>query len=159
MEQKLYYCEPWPHRKVEVGKEKFEICISPKINGNNEGTTIQYHGLILKDSQVARIGLLDKNISQEQAEFKLASLEEKLRETIRLKVIWNNNMYDNGAVKIWYYEEGDEITTCKLDKRKYPPLRFAITVININPLNDSDSIKIRDGLEHVVIDWIDSIVQ
>jgi hypothetical protein len=66
MDRKLYYCESWQHKKVRVYNREFEICVSPKIEGNVNGTSIQFHGIILKGYKVATIERLNRNISIKQ---------------------------------------------------------------------------------------------
>ncbi len=160
MDRKLYCCEIWPHKKVFIEENEYEICISPKIDGNAEGTSIQYHGAIIRDNMIMRLGFINKMLSLKQADHLIISFEEKIRNILRSKVTWIANATDNGTVKIWYYEENDKmVNTYEGDKRRYPPLRFAITVININPLDEEQSNLLREELENMVIEWIGKVLQ
>lgn len=160
MDKKLYYCEIWPRKKVLIEESEYKICISPKIDGNTEGTSIQYHGVIIKDNMVIRLGLINKMLSLKQADHLITSFEEKIRNILRSKVTWIPNTIDNGTVKIWYYEEDSKmINTYEGDKREYPPLRFAITLVNINPIDEEQSNLVREELENMLIEWIKIVLQ
>jgi len=158
MDKKSFYCKLWKHRKFAVNRERYQICISPMINGNDEGTMIQFHGLVLKKRRIMYLGLLKLGITKECASKFLTELEEKIRFIIRKNVSWNKESFEQGNVKIWYFNEKDEDEVIIDDKRIWPPLRFAITLINIIPLKKSKSEEIRELLEQTLIGWVKTVI-
>ncbi len=88
----------------------------------------------------------------------ITDFEEKLRTVILSNLTWEAETMDKGVVKIWYYTESDQIYDIyDNDKRKFPSLRFAITVININPIDDKKSNKIKECLGNTIITWIKKV--
>jgi hypothetical protein len=157
MERRLYYCEPWPHKRVLANNQDIDICVSPKINGNQAGTTIQYHGIVQQDYKVCYIGTLSKHLTIQEIHNFLEEFEYSVRIYLLSKIRWMDNVYDSEVVKIWYYdeEESEKITE---DKKLWPPLRFAITVANIKPIDENTDKIIQSELEQRVIEWVKSII-
>jgi hypothetical protein len=156
MDNRLYYCEPWPHKKILVNNQNIDICVSSRISGNQTGTTIQYHGIIHQDYKVYYIGTLNKHLTIQEAHNVLEAFEVSLRTCLKSKIQWMENVYDSEVVKIWYYDEKDTEKVAE-DKRLWPPLRFAITVTNIRPIEDNTDKIIQSELEQRVIEWVKSI--
>lgn len=157
MERKLYYCEPWPHKRILVNNQNIDICISPKISGNQTGTTIQYHGIVHQENKVYYIGTLNKHLTFQQALNVLEDFEESLRTCLKSKVRWMDDVYDSEVVKIWYYDQKETEIVTK-DNRLWPPLRFAITIANIKQIDDNTDKMIQSELEQRVIEWVKSII-
>ena len=96
-------------------------------------------------------------ITKEYANKFLIELEEKMRSIVRENVIWNEKSFDQGTVKIWYFNEKDEDEVIENDRRIWPPLRFAITLINIIPLEQNKSKEMRELLEQTLIEWVKEV--
>lgn len=156
LERKLYYCELWPHKRILVNNQNIDICISPKISGNQTGTTIQYHGIVHQENKVYYIGTLNKHLTFQQALNVLEDFEESLRTCLKSRVRWMDDVYDSEVVKIWYYDKkkAEKVTN---DNRVWPPLRFVITVANIKQIDDNTDKKIQTELEQRVIEWLKTI--
>lgn len=156
MEHRLYYCEPWPHKRIVANNQNIDICVSPKISGNQAGTTIQYHGIVHHNFEVCYIGTLNKHLTIQQAKDVLQEFEESVRTCLKSKIRWMDNVHESEVVKIWFYEE-EETEKITEDKRSWPPLRFAITVANIKPIDENTDKIIQSQLEKRVIEWVKSI--
>lgn len=156
MRRDLYYCTMWKHRAVSVGSKEYSICISPKIDGNDAGTTIQYHGIIVNNGKVVRVGSICNSSDNSTLQQKLTRFEAGFQDVVRAVVTWNDDIPDKGVVKVWYYEEeGDSMPT----NITYLPLRFAVTIVGIIPLSDPEGCKLRDTLQNTTVDWLRSCLK
>lgn len=81
-----------------------------------------------------------------------------MRISLRSKIKWKDNVNDSGTIKIWYYDEYETHVETN-DKRKWPPLRFAITVVNIEPVDNITDKIIQDELEEKIILWVNYVVK
>lgn len=159
MDDKLYYCKHWSHKKLKINNDDYSICISDKIDGNKQGSTIQYHGLIMKGDDVATLGVLNKGITENKANELLKEFEKQLRNVLISNLQWKGSVFDREVVKIWYYTKSGYVDTINVnDKRIYPPLRFAFTVVNIIPIEKNIEVTIKSNLEDVFENWLKNIV-
>lgn len=159
MDDKMYYCRYWNHKLLKYNDREYLVCISDKINGNEFGSTVQFHGVIIVDEDVPTIGKLNSNICEDDAQTLLDDLEMKMRNILRNNLKWSDMKPENQVVKVWYYtkNENAELSTFD-DKRKYPPLRFAVTVVNIKPINQTLANKIKDELESTLTYWLSNVL-
>lgn len=159
MDDKLYFCKYWSLKRLEINNDNYSICISDKIDGNKQGSTIQYHGLIMKGDEVATLGLLNKGITEKKATELLKELEKQLRNVLISILKWKDYTIDREVVKIWYYTKSGNVDKINVnDKRIYPPLRFAFTVVNIIPMDKNIEASVKSNLEDTLENWLKNIV-
>jgi len=155
MDDKLYYCEYWKQKRIMHEGRQYQFCISDKINGNDIGSTIQYHGVIIVGEEVPVIAELNERINQEDAKIFLNYFETELRNVMISNLKWIEMKPDSQVVKVWYYTKDEQVgIKGTSDKRKYPPLRFAVTAVNVKPIDEHLAEKIKAELDSVLKTWL-----
>lgn len=158
MNDELLYCKPWKHMIKKLHNKQVEICVSDAVNGNQQGTVIQYHAVIIIKNEIARLCDFSNNITQAMAEKYVNDFENNIRNIVRKNLQWRKNKPDNNTVKIWYYSKNENNPTEINDKRYYPYFRLAITVNNVSNINQEDSKMITNQLKDYMFDWVEKII-
>lgn len=106
MKKEFYYCNYWEH----IYYANYEMCVSDIIC-SNDNKMAQIHMIIMKNEKVVR-GMSTSDLQE---------FECDIREIIR-NVYCENNEFDSGTVKIWYYNFDDS----QINSQDIP-LRIAVT--------------------------------